>query len=120
MTVADRLLAALDALGGRRTVVIGDIAADEFLYGRVARVSREAPVLILQGDNDLQVSVQDARLLAAARPGARLVIVPGMNHVLKDAPTDRAGNIATYADPNRPLAPELAAAIVAFVKSAGR
>jgi D-glycero-beta-D-manno-heptose-7-phosphate kinase len=30
--------------------VIGDIVADEFLYGRVARVSREAPVLILEYD----------------------------------------------------------------------
>lgn len=50
MTTHDRLLAGLDALAGRRTVVIGDIAADEFLYGRVARVSREAPVLILEYD----------------------------------------------------------------------
>ena len=50
MTVQSRLLATLDALAGRRTVVIGDIAADEFLYGRVARVSREAPVLILEYD----------------------------------------------------------------------
>ena len=45
-----RLLDALEALAGKRTVVIGDIAADEFLYGRVARVSREAPVLILEYD----------------------------------------------------------------------
>ena len=44
------LLDVLTALAGRRTVVIGDIAADEFLYGRVARVSREAPVLILEYD----------------------------------------------------------------------
>lgn len=80
----------------------------------------KAPVLILQGDNDLQVSVQDARLLAAARPDARLVILPGMNHVLKTAPGDRAGNLATYADPSRPLAPGLAPAILAFVKSAAR
>lgn len=50
MISTDRLLATLDALAGRRTVVIGDIAADEFLYGRVARVSREAPVLILEYD----------------------------------------------------------------------
>lgn len=50
-----RLLAALDALAGRRTVVIGDIAADEFLYGRVARVSREAPVLILEYDTTVIV-----------------------------------------------------------------
>jgi len=75
----------------------------------------EAPALIVQGDNDLQVQVQDARLLAAARPDARLVIVPGMNHVLKDAPTDRAGNIAAYADPTRPLAAGLMPAILGFV-----
>jgi len=50
-----RLLHALDALPGRRTVVVGDIAADEFLYGRVARVSREAPVLILEYDTTLIV-----------------------------------------------------------------
>ena len=50
MTLHDRLLAALAAFADRRTVVIGDIAADEFLYGRVARVSREAPVLILEYD----------------------------------------------------------------------
>ena len=37
---------------GRRTVaVIGDVVADEFVYGRVARVSREAPVLILEYDS---------------------------------------------------------------------
>jgi pimeloyl-ACP methyl ester carboxylesterase len=80
----------------------------------------KAPVLILQGDNDLQVTVQDAHMLAAARPDAKLVIVPGMNHVLKVAPTDRAGNAAAYADPDRPLAPEVMPAILGFVKSARR
>lgn len=77
----------------------------------------KAPVLIVQGDNDLQVSVTDARLLAAARPDAKLLIVPGMNHILKIAPTDRAGNIATYADPTRQLAPTLVPAVTAFVRS---
>jgi rfaE bifunctional protein kinase chain/domain len=33
---------------GRRVVVLGDLVADEFVYGDIARVSREAPVLILQ------------------------------------------------------------------------
>lgn len=33
-----------------RMVVAGDLIADEFLYGRVERVSREAPVLILKYD----------------------------------------------------------------------
>jgi hypothetical protein len=78
----------------------------------------KAPALILQGDNDLQVTVGDAQLLKAARPDAQLVILPGVNHVLKAAPTDRAGNIATYADPERPLAPGVMPAILAFVRSA--
>jgi rfaE bifunctional protein kinase chain/domain len=43
-----RLASLVDAFSGRRIAVIGDLIADEFIYGRVARVSREAPVLILQ------------------------------------------------------------------------
>jgi alpha-beta hydrolase superfamily lysophospholipase len=78
----------------------------------------KAPALILQGDNDLQVTVEDAQRLHAARPDARLVILPGVNHILKTAPTDRAGNIGTYADPDRPLAPGVMPAILAFVKAA--
>ena len=46
-----QLLALIDALEGRRVAVIGDVVADEFVYGRVARVSREAPVLILEYDS---------------------------------------------------------------------
>ena len=36
--------------GSRRVLVVGDLIADEFIYGEVARVSREAPVLILKYD----------------------------------------------------------------------
>jgi len=45
------VLALIDALPGRRVAIIGDAIADEFVYGRVARVSREAPVLILEYDS---------------------------------------------------------------------
>ena len=41
----------IDAFRNRKVVVVGDIVADEFVYGRVARVSREAPVLILEYDS---------------------------------------------------------------------
>jgi rfaE bifunctional protein kinase chain/domain len=44
------VLALIDALPSRRVAVVGDAIADEFVYGRVARVSREAPVLILEYD----------------------------------------------------------------------
>src|SRR3979411_3139188 len=46
----ERLLSLIDAFGGRRVLVVGDVIADEFIYGEVARVSREAPVLILRYD----------------------------------------------------------------------
>ena len=46
-----RLLALLDRFRGRTVVVFGDLIADEFIYGQVARVSREAPVLILKYDS---------------------------------------------------------------------
>jgi rfaE bifunctional protein kinase chain/domain len=46
-----QLASLADALRNRKVVVIGDIVADEFVYGRVARVSREAPVLILEYDS---------------------------------------------------------------------
>jgi rfaE bifunctional protein kinase chain/domain len=49
--VESRLIELLDAFPARRVAVIGDLIADEFIYGRVARVSREAPVLILQYDS---------------------------------------------------------------------
>ena len=80
----------------------------------------KAPVLILQGENDLQVSMADARRLSAARPDAKLVLLPGANHVLKVAPADRAGNIAAYADPDRPLAPGVMPAILDFVATKAR
>src|SRR5215468_8909086 len=46
----ERLLAIVDGFGNRRVVIVGDIIADQFIYGEVARVSREAPVLILKYD----------------------------------------------------------------------
>jgi bifunctional ADP-heptose synthase (sugar kinase/adenylyltransferase) len=49
--IGGRLLALVDALAGCRVVIAGDVIADEFIYGEIARVSREAPVLILNYDS---------------------------------------------------------------------
>ncbi len=78
----------------------------------------KAPVLILQGDRDIQVSVDDARRLAADRPDARLVVLDGVSHVLKAAPVERAANAATYADPALPLDPRVVDEIVRFTTAA--
>ena len=50
MTEAARLDSIVDAFRGRRVLVLADLVADEFVYGRVERISREAPVLILRHD----------------------------------------------------------------------
>jgi D-glycero-beta-D-manno-heptose-7-phosphate kinase len=48
--VRARLLEIVRDFRGRRVLVVADLVADEFAYGRVQRVSREAPVLILRHD----------------------------------------------------------------------
>lgn len=74
------------------------------------------PVLIVQGTNDVQVSMADAEKLKKAKSDAKLVTIPGMNYVLREAPVAMAANMATYNQPNLPLKPELTAAVVDFIK----
>jgi len=79
--------------------------------------SVKVPVMIVQGERDVQVSIADAKALAAANPKAKLVLVPAMNHVLKDVATDdRAANIATYSNPSLPIDSSVVDAIAGFVK----
>jgi uncharacterized protein len=78
----------------------------------------KGPVLILQGERDIQVSVDDARRLAAANPIAKLVLLPDVNHVLKTVTSDdKTANLKTYLDPKLPLAPDVVNDIADFVKS---
>jgi pimeloyl-ACP methyl ester carboxylesterase len=74
------------------------------------------PIFILQGDTDIQVSVEDARRLAAARSDAHLTILNGVNHILKLAPPERAANMATYNDPALPLAPGVVDTVANWIK----
>lgn len=76
----------------------------------------EKPVLIVQGTSDLQVSVADGERLKAAAPNAELALLANVNHVLKWAPAeDRGANIASYANPDLPLAEGVAETIVEFI-----
>jgi len=43
----NRLRDVIDRFKGKRIVVVGDLVADVFVYGEISRISREAPVLIL-------------------------------------------------------------------------
>lgn len=74
------------------------------------------PMLIVSGGRDLQVSGSDAKRLAAAQPGSKLLEIPAMNHVGKAVESDeRTANLAAYSDPNLPLAGGLVEAITAFI-----
>lgn len=77
----------------------------------------DGPVFIGQGTTDIQVGVVDAQTLAAADPDATLKLWDGVNHVLKTAPADRAGNLATYADPDLPLAPGVTQDVAALIRT---
>ncbi|MBL7930967.1 MAG: alpha/beta hydrolase [Bacteroidia bacterium] len=75
------------------------------------------PVLILNGDKDIQVGTKDAELLAKANPKAQLKIIKGMNHVLKTCDTlDKKIQISTtYNNPSLPLNEELCKEIATFM-----
>ncbi|WHS63256.1 alpha/beta fold hydrolase [Pseudomonas sp. G2-4] len=73
------------------------------------------PALIIQGSHDIQVSVDDARQLKAAKPDAELALIEGMNHVMRIVPNDVKRQLASYKDPNLPLAAELGTHILNFI-----
>jgi pimeloyl-ACP methyl ester carboxylesterase len=75
---------------------------------------RTGRLTIVQGSTDLQISTEDAKSLAAARPDGHLTLIPDMNHVLKSE-TSLAGPQLSYADPSRPLAPGLVDAVDAGI-----
>jgi rfaE bifunctional protein kinase chain/domain len=100
-----RLMRRFDA---QRVLVLGDMAVDEYLLGRPARISREAPVLILQytdsfvrpgGATNAAYNVQ--RLGAAVRVAGVIGdddIGRSLRQALDDAGIDTDGLLV---DPNR-------------------
>lgn len=71
--------------------------------------------LIIQGENDIQVGVIDAKRLKAYKSDAELVILPNMNHVLVDCSKDKEQNKTTYSKPDLPLSKDLIKYIVEFI-----
>lgn len=87
-------------------------------YDPVIEIAKlEMPVFIIQGNTDLQVTVNDANLLSKAKPDSKLLIIEYMNHVLKEADSDVRINMATYSNPDLPLKTGLIESIVDFIKT---
>lgn len=85
-------------------------------YDPVKEIAKlHIPVLIVQGTTDIQASLQDAKALAGANPAATLLLVDGMNHVLKTVPNEPDKQLSSYSDPTLPVAPGLISGISSFV-----
>jgi pimeloyl-ACP methyl ester carboxylesterase len=61
--------------------------------------AQRIPVLIVQGTTDIQASRRDAKALANGNPASKLLLIEGMNHVLKTVPNERDKQISSYSDP---------------------
>ena len=93
-----------------------DYLIDWFKYDPRKEIAKlNIPVLVIQGDNDAQVSNDNAEVLAKANAGAKKVLVKEVNHILKIAPRDRAENIAVYNSPEKDIAEDMRKALVDFV-----
>jgi len=75
----------------------------------------KVPVLIIQGNTDIQVSVEDAKLLAASNTNAKLVIIENMNHIFKYANSDLKKNLESYNKPDLPIKKEFTEEIINFI-----
>jgi pimeloyl-ACP methyl ester carboxylesterase len=85
-------------------------------YAPLAQASMlQKPVLILQGDADTQIQVQDAKALAGVVKQSQLVIIPKMDHVLKEV-LDTQKPLANYTNAEGPLAPGFIKTLTEFIK----
>lgn len=74
------------------------------------------PILIIQGNTDIQVSTNDANLLVTANANAKKVIIESMNHVLKNCQgNDLAIQMPTYTNPEIPINDKIVQEITSFL-----
>lgn len=83
---------------------------------RAAFANLGIPALIVQGSHDIQLKVADAQALKLAKPDAELLIIPGMNHILRIVPLDMPAQLASYDNARLPLAGGLGEQIARFIR----
>ena len=78
----------------------------------------QMPVLIINGDNDLQVNTNEAEKLKAAKTDAELVIIENMNHIYRIIhKNDDIANQKSYNEPQRPISHEMVEQISNFINN---
>ena len=87
-----------------------------FKYEPAKEIAKlQIPILIVQGTNDLQVEDKEVQLLKEAQPKAQLLLIEGMNHVLKKVKTLEENQLS-YLNPDLPISGELVEGIASFIK----
>lgn len=77
----NRLIEIVRRFADRRLLVVGDAIADQFLYGNISRVSREAPVFILRHEQTQTVPGGAANCaMNLASLGARVSLVAAVGN----------------------------------------
>lgn len=80
----------------------------------------KCPVLIVSGDADIQVELQDYERLHKAKPDAQKIRIEGMNHVLKSVGTSAALQDKSYVDVGMSVHGELVTVLTEFLLSSPR
>ena len=76
------------------------------------------PVLIINGTKDVQVSINEAKLLKEANTNTKLILIENMNHVLKNInSSSEQENAKSYNMPELDNNEELAKHIISFIKT---
>ncbi|KAF2511888.1 alpha/beta hydrolase family protein [Flavobacterium foetidum] len=74
------------------------------------------PILILQGNKDLQINAQDAENLSKASKNSELFIIDKMNHIMKIIEGDQQANMESYNNETLPISETLVNKIVSFIQ----
>jgi pimeloyl-ACP methyl ester carboxylesterase len=89
-----------------------------FRYDPAKEIAKlKIPILIMHGSTDIQMDLDNARVLAKSNRLAKLVTINGMNHILKKVSGNLQKQISSYGDPSLPIAEELVEEITAFMMS---
>lgn len=123
----ERILVALEqgklpgavppALAGLYRPSVQPYLISYFKYDPAAELGKlKVHALIIQGSSDIQVTVADARKLERGRPGTPVVVIDGMNHMLKLAQGNLQAQMPSYTTPDLPVAPKLVDTLADFVQ----
>ncbi|RZS93112.1 alpha/beta hydrolase [Aquimarina brevivitae] len=75
----------------------------------------EIPILLIQGEKDIQVGLTEAEILQSKTPNAKQQIIPKMNHIFRAIEGGRMENHKSYNESWREIMPQFIDSITTFV-----